>query len=283
MARTWVTGSQVPPVRSTRATAVACRPQRGPQSDQNRLLVRGRRGHSFIQYPPSVREVGDALGVRSPNAVLHHLRALKRKGHLDRAERAGGRTGRARSITVAGSVCRCSGWWPPGRRSRRSKRTSGWTSRGSSVGSVSTRCGPRATWPPTTSPTATTWYSGAGRAGQRPDGGRGGGRGGRAVRLPAPAGRGPPPAPIPGRAAGRRPAGRRRRPGAGSAGRGAAQGVTAGGEGEHRGAIAGRVRGHGQLLRLGRGCPPPVAGRDARRGPRQSGGVRHRPVAGDEE
>ena len=34
------------------------------------------------QYPPSVREIGQRLGITSPNGVKCHLNALKEKGYL---------------------------------------------------------------------------------------------------------------------------------------------------------------------------------------------------------
>lgn len=33
-------------------------------------------------YPPTVREIGDGMGIRSTNGVNDHLRALERKGWL---------------------------------------------------------------------------------------------------------------------------------------------------------------------------------------------------------
>jgi len=48
---------------------------------------------SFIQktidslgYPPTVREIGEHLGIRSTNGVADHLKALKRKGYLTQQE-----------------------------------------------------------------------------------------------------------------------------------------------------------------------------------------------------
>lgn len=35
-------------------------------------------------YPPSVREIGEAVGLHSTSSVTHHLRALQRKGYLRR-------------------------------------------------------------------------------------------------------------------------------------------------------------------------------------------------------
>lgn len=34
--------------------------------------------------PPTVREMGEALGIRSPNGVVMHLKALERKGWIQR-------------------------------------------------------------------------------------------------------------------------------------------------------------------------------------------------------
>lgn len=48
---------------------------------------------------PTIRELGDRLGIRSPNAVSEHLAALERKGALSRAR---GRTARAWRITPEG-------------------------------------------------------------------------------------------------------------------------------------------------------------------------------------
>ena len=37
-------------------------------------------------YPPTLREIGNHLGVRSTNGVNDHLRALERKGYLTRED-----------------------------------------------------------------------------------------------------------------------------------------------------------------------------------------------------
>jgi repressor LexA len=37
-----------------------------------------------LGYPPSVREIGEAVGLSSVSAVAHQLRALERKGYLRR-------------------------------------------------------------------------------------------------------------------------------------------------------------------------------------------------------
>src|SRR6202453_3686723 len=45
-------------------------------------------------YPPSMREIGDAVGLASTSSVSYQLRALQRKGYLHRD------IGRARSVEV---------------------------------------------------------------------------------------------------------------------------------------------------------------------------------------
>lgn len=35
-------------------------------------------------YPPTIREIGDEMGIKSTNGVNDHLKALERKGHLTR-------------------------------------------------------------------------------------------------------------------------------------------------------------------------------------------------------
>ena len=43
-------------------------------------------------YPPTVREIGDHLGIRSTNGVADHLKALKRKGYLTQRGKQKSRT-----------------------------------------------------------------------------------------------------------------------------------------------------------------------------------------------
>ncbi|MFW5877292.1 MAG: winged helix DNA-binding protein, partial [Myxococcota bacterium] len=45
---------------------------------QNSIVDRG--------YPPTLREIGNHLGIRSTNGVNDHLRALERKGYLTRED-----------------------------------------------------------------------------------------------------------------------------------------------------------------------------------------------------
>lgn len=43
-------------------------------------------------YPPTIREIGDDLGIKSTNGVNDHLKALERKGYLER------QTGKSRAL-----------------------------------------------------------------------------------------------------------------------------------------------------------------------------------------
>ncbi len=63
-------------------------------ADTPELTDRQREVYEFIQdrirawgYPPTVREIGEHLGIKSTNGVADHLKALKRKGYLNHDER----------------------------------------------------------------------------------------------------------------------------------------------------------------------------------------------------
>ena len=63
----------------------------GADEAEDELTVRQRRILEIIRawvdrvgYPPSVREIGDAVGLTSTSSVAHQLRALERKGYLRR-------------------------------------------------------------------------------------------------------------------------------------------------------------------------------------------------------
>ena len=62
-------------------------------------------------YPPTYREIGDALGISSTNGVADHVKALVRKGFL---EKSGG--GAARGLKLTRNRCASSGSWTPARR-----------------------------------------------------------------------------------------------------------------------------------------------------------------------
>ncbi len=61
----------------------------------NSLTSRQREIYDFIRekiekrgYPPTVREIGDAFEIKSPNGVMCHLNALVKKGLIERAKQS---------------------------------------------------------------------------------------------------------------------------------------------------------------------------------------------------
>lgn len=67
-------------------------PAAPPHGDGNGLTDRQEKILAFVQsfqeergYPPSMREIGEQFGIRSTNGVSDHLRALERKGVLQRS------------------------------------------------------------------------------------------------------------------------------------------------------------------------------------------------------
>lgn len=65
-----------------------------------KLTARQQEIYDFIERriaagdPPTVREIGAQVGIRNPNGVMCHLRALQRKGVIDRT------TIRSRGIAI---------------------------------------------------------------------------------------------------------------------------------------------------------------------------------------
>ncbi|PWV57485.1 transcriptional repressor LexA [Nocardiopsis sp. L17-MgMaSL7] len=62
-----------------------------PGSDTPKLTARQQSVLNCIQryvrergYPPSIREIGDTVGLSSPSSVAHQLKVLQRKGYLHR-------------------------------------------------------------------------------------------------------------------------------------------------------------------------------------------------------
>ena len=55
---------------------------------QERVLAEIRKSIRDRGYPPTLREIGEAMGIRSTNGVNDHLRALERKGFLTRTDMA---------------------------------------------------------------------------------------------------------------------------------------------------------------------------------------------------
>src|ERR1700730_18252775 len=64
--------------RPSRATESTLTPRQRTILDVIRASVSSR------GYPPSIREIGDAVGLTSTSSVAHQLRTLERKGYLRR-------------------------------------------------------------------------------------------------------------------------------------------------------------------------------------------------------
>lgn len=62
----------------------AARPRKPLTQRQMLIVAEIRRSVESRGYPPSVREIGDAVGLTSPSSVAHQLRALEAKGYLRR-------------------------------------------------------------------------------------------------------------------------------------------------------------------------------------------------------
>lgn len=71
-------------------------------TDRQRSVLDFIRGYLNREgYSPSIREIGEAFGIRSPNGVMCHLRVLTRKGYIERHYRNDQGRSLARSITLA--------------------------------------------------------------------------------------------------------------------------------------------------------------------------------------
>lgn len=67
---------------------------------QRAVLVLIRRCQLANGWTPSVREIGAALGMRSPSTVQQHLSALERKGYLYRPQSLHGTGRMVRALTI---------------------------------------------------------------------------------------------------------------------------------------------------------------------------------------
>src|SRR3712207_3443508 len=67
---------------------------------QQRVLTVIRESLASRGYPPSMREIGQKVGLTSSSSVAHQLRTLEEKGYLKRDPN------RPRAMTVAGQIGR---------------------------------------------------------------------------------------------------------------------------------------------------------------------------------
>ena len=73
-----------PTVGTTDSTALP-EPAGGPLTERQRSILEMIHAHVDEHgYPPSVREIGDAVGLRSPSSVHAQLETLERRGYLRR-------------------------------------------------------------------------------------------------------------------------------------------------------------------------------------------------------
>ncbi|MDA4109795.1 transcriptional repressor LexA [Mycolicibacterium holsaticum] len=68
----------------TESTGGRRRPDTGLTERQRTILDVIRASVTSRGYPPSIREIGDAVGLTSTSSVAHQLRTLERKGYLRR-------------------------------------------------------------------------------------------------------------------------------------------------------------------------------------------------------
>lgn len=80
------------PAESANVSPEADRPSVRPR-DKESLTDRQRQVLAFISqsiqergYPPTLREIGERMGIRSTNGVNDHLKALEKKGYLQRED-----------------------------------------------------------------------------------------------------------------------------------------------------------------------------------------------------
>nr|BFE61014.1 transcriptional repressor LexA [Dactylosporangium thailandense] len=97
-------GGPAEPVRRERALAIVA----GLTARQQRILEFVRDSTERNGYPPSVREIGEAVGLVSPSSVAYQLRELERKGYLRRDP------DRPRAVGLRGPAVEATGRAPAG-------------------------------------------------------------------------------------------------------------------------------------------------------------------------
>jgi SOS-response transcriptional repressor LexA len=74
--------------------------ERPPLTKKQRAIYEFIRGYIARHgFPPVIREIGEEMGISSPNGVICHLKALKAKGYINRDDRPEHR-GRSRTMTL---------------------------------------------------------------------------------------------------------------------------------------------------------------------------------------
>src|SRR6476469_2932760 len=74
-----------------------------PTEKQNQIYAYIRKHIETKGFPPAIRDICDAFGISSPNGVMCHLKALQKKGYINRVEkRDNQQRAQARGITIPG-------------------------------------------------------------------------------------------------------------------------------------------------------------------------------------
>lgn len=78
--------------------------QHPPMTDKQAKIYKFIREHIEDKgFPPAIRDICDAFSISSPNGVMCHLKALQKKGYINRVEkRENQQRAQARSITIPG-------------------------------------------------------------------------------------------------------------------------------------------------------------------------------------
>lgn len=73
-------------------------------TDKQELIYNFIRSHIETKgFPPAIRDICDAFSISSPNGVMCHLKALQKKGFINRVEKRGNQQrAQARGITIPG-------------------------------------------------------------------------------------------------------------------------------------------------------------------------------------
>lgn len=78
-------------------------------NEANALTEKQQQIYDFIRkyiqshgYPPAIRDIGKHFDIVSPNGVMCHLKALQKKGYIQRDTKTPDQGGKARSITIPG-------------------------------------------------------------------------------------------------------------------------------------------------------------------------------------
>jgi repressor LexA len=69
---------------------------------QNKIFIFIRKHIESKGYPPAIRDICNAFSISSPNGVMCHLKALEKKGYINRVTKKENEKAQARGITIPG-------------------------------------------------------------------------------------------------------------------------------------------------------------------------------------